>query len=304
MNKKIICLNYTFTDWMKGPFLGHIHSNEGRRKESDLSIDDYLKFLEKVGYANNVLAMAEHPTSTSDPREINSDDKDRIIKEITHIHLINQQKLYRTSVFSGLEVDFINTDGRFSLPDDILAKVDYAIISLHNILKDNHSIGGNNLSAREITHLYNSAMYNRLINVLGHPTRYLSLEKIREIDWNMIFSAAKRNNIAVEINYREPMLNLYPEQNNAGANAYMNGLEEVFNIARRIGVKFFIGFDIHNRADFIENSDNGVLQFKKCFLDRLQRIFDKLNSAGLIKEDIINSSYENFINFINLKPRT
>ena len=99
-------------------------------------------------------------------------------------------------LYYGAEVSIMSHTGKLDLPDDILNKLDYAIVSIHHpFLKPG--------SCRQNTDAYLAAMEHPGVRIIGHcdDARY-------DVDYSEILKTAMAKNIILEINNTS----LFPEQ--------------------------------------------------------------------------------------------
>lgn len=91
-------------------------------------------------------------------------------------------------ILYGVELNILDKDGAVDLSDEILANLDYAIISMH---LPTYKSG----SAEENTFAYVNAMKHPKVKIVGHP------EDVKfPIDFEALIVAAKHFGVAIEIN--------------------------------------------------------------------------------------------------------
>ncbi len=94
-------------------------------------------------------------------------------------------------IFHGTECDIL-PDGSLDYPDDVLAELDFVIISVHQKLK---------MSEKEATERIVRAMANPHVTILGHPTGRLLLSREGyPLNYAELFAAAREYNVIIEIN--------------------------------------------------------------------------------------------------------
>ncbi len=94
-------------------------------------------------------------------------------------------------VFTGSEVDILK-DGRLDFPDDVLARLDFVVASVHNVL---------NLEEEEMTARVIRAMENEYVTMLGHATGRLLLQREpSKINHDKIIDCAARTGTWIELN--------------------------------------------------------------------------------------------------------
>ncbi len=127
-------------------------------------------------------------------------------------------------ILHGVEADIL-VDGRLDYEDDVLARLDFVIGSIHSRF---------NLSGPEMTARVLAALDNPFLTVLGHPTGRLLLSRdAYAIDLEAIFAKAGALGVGIEINADPHRLDLD---------------WRVLRSARAHGVMISIGSDAHNLA--------------------------------------------------------
>ena len=124
-------------------------------------------------------------------------------------------------VFSGVEIDILK-DGTLPLSAKRLKELDVVIASVHLATK---------MSAMEMTKRVCSVMEKYPINILGHPTdRILNERPPINLNLDVVFETAKRNNVFLEIN---------------GSPSRMDLSGEHVKNARDLGCQFALSADAH-----------------------------------------------------------
>ncbi len=209
----------------------HLHSNFPIEKPSHGigadSIEDIVKNAEKLGY--QYVGISDHSPSFNL-------SKDKIKVTIgKRTNSIQQIKLKTKSirVLNGLEIDILG-DGSLSVPDEILATLDYCIAGIHSGHRGEKDI---------ITKRLISALNNPHVDIISHPTnRLLNERDSSEGDWEMIFSLAAKNHKIMEINAFPNRLDLR---------------DDLVRMAKTYGVKFIINTDAHEISQ-MDNMRFGV----------------------------------------------
>ncbi len=209
----------------------HLHSNFPIEKPSHGigadSIEDIVKNAEKLGY--QYVGISDHSPSFNL-------SKDKIKVTIgKRTNSIQQIKLKTKSirVLNGLEIDILG-DGSLSVPDEILATLDYCIAGIHSGHRGEKDI---------ITKRLISALNNPHVDIISHPTnRLLNERDSSQGDWEMIFSLAAKNHKIMEINAFPNRLDLR---------------DDLVRMAKTYGVKFIINTDAHEISQ-MDNMRFGV----------------------------------------------
>jgi DNA polymerase (family 10) len=127
-------------------------------------------------------------------------------------------------ILHGVEADIL-ADGRLDYDDEVLARLDFVIGSIHS----RFNLGGPEMTARVL-----AALDNPYLSILGHPTGRLLLSRdAYAIDLEAIFEKAGALGVAIEINADPHRLDLD---------------WRVLRSARKHGVMISIGADAHNLA--------------------------------------------------------
>ena len=124
--------------------------------------------------------------------------RERLLQQFDVVAEINE-RLAPFRILMGIEVD-INEDGTLDQDDDLLARLDVVVGSVHSKLR----------SPRDaMTKRMLAAVRNPHLDILGHCTGRLVTGKGRpesEFDAEAVFAACIENNVAVEINSRPERL--------------------------------------------------------------------------------------------------
>ena len=198
----------------------HIHSSYDLKPSHDLGINSYreiLEYADRLGY--QYVGFADHNPKITDLTE----------KEIIEIMEFRNYEINRISVksrkvkcFIGLEVDIL-PNGKIALPEKAIDYVDYLIVSIHSVFKQDIKL----MTGRVL-----KALSYPKVKILGHPTgRLLAKREGYELDWSEIFSYCSNKNIALEINSCPDRLDLPDSLVREGLN---------------FGVKFIINTDAHS----------------------------------------------------------
>ncbi len=125
----------------------------------------------------------------------------RVKEQHTAIDAINAKSGPSFRVLKGIEVDIL-ADGSLDYPDEVLARFDLVVASVHSRF---------NLMASEQTERMIRAVSNPYVDILGHPTgRLLLTRDPYPLDLFAVIDAAAENGVAVEINAHPQRLDLDP----------------------------------------------------------------------------------------------
>jgi DNA polymerase (family 10) len=112
-----------------------------------------------------------------------------------------RRALPEVTIFHGIEVD-VMADGSLDLPDDVLARLDFVVASLHSAF---------HLDEETQTRRILRAVSHPLVTILGHPTGRLLLGRPGyTFDVEAVAKAAAANGTFLEINASPTRLDLSP----------------------------------------------------------------------------------------------
>ena len=115
---------------------------------------------------------------------------EKVLKQHAEIDALNKE-MAPFQIFKGIESDIL-ADGKLDYPDDILAKFDFVVSSIHSIL---------NMDIKKATHRLITAIENPYTTILGHPTGRLLLRRAGyPINHKAIIDACAANDVVIEIN--------------------------------------------------------------------------------------------------------
>jgi DNA polymerase (family 10) len=123
---------------------------------------------------------------------------DRVLAQMAEIDALNEE-MRPFRIFKGIESDILS-DGSLDYDDDILARFDFVIASVHSNLK---------MSREKATERILRAIENPYTRILGHPTGRLLLSREGyPLDWDAVFDACVRHKVAIELNANPYRLDL------------------------------------------------------------------------------------------------
>jgi DNA polymerase (family 10) len=180
-------------------------------------------------------------------------DRKRLLKQWDEIDRLNESLAEDGRppivVLKGIEVDMLEKGG-LDLPDEILARADWVVASLHY---------GQNQPRERITARIVEAIENPHVSVIGHPTgRLINKRPAYDVDIEAVIEAAARTGTFLEINANPWRLDL--DDRHAAA-------------AKQAGVKLVISTDAHSTRG-LDVMRCGILQARR---------------AGLEAKDIVNT---------------
>jgi DNA polymerase (family 10) len=146
-------------------------------------------------------------------------------------------------IFMGTEVD-IRRDGTLDFPDDVLARLDWVIASVHS---------GFNQSREDMTARIVRAIENPHVDALAHPTgRLINKRAPYDVDLEVVFRAAARTGTVLEINS-------FPER--------LDLVDTHVRRAIELGATVVINTDAH-APDHFENIRYGIAMARRGWAER------------------------------------
>ncbi len=223
---------------------GLIH-NHSTWSDGAHSLEEMLEEAIELGFS--YLAMADHSKSSAVASGLSIEEVEAQGREIELLRQDLDSEEFQ--LLHGMEVD-IMTDGTLDYPDDVLAQLDYCVVSVHQ----NFTLSQADQTARII-----KAVENPYANILAHPTGRLILRRPEyALDLDAVIDACAATGTVIELN----------------ASPYRLDLDWRWIIqAKEKGCKFSINPDAH--------SINGY--------DVLPFGVNIARKAGLTKEDVVNT---------------
>ena len=226
---------------IKGDLHAHTNWSDGM-----FSLDEMARAAMERGYA--YLAVTDHSKGLT---VANGLDEERLHKQVDEISRLNQG-FSDFRLLAGTEVN-INKDGSLDLHDDVLARLDVVVCSIHSNL---------DLPKEEQTERILRAMENPYCAIIGHPTgRRLGKRPGYELDLERIFEAAGKHGVILEINAQPERLDL------RDAHARLAG---------KAGIPVAISTDAHSTSN-LDYMRFGVSQARRAWLSAT----DVVNTRGV-----------------------
>ncbi len=226
---------------IRGDF--HCHS---RWSDGGHPIREVAEAARRRGYA--YIAITDHSQSLGVARGLSPELVERQLQEIAALN--GEMKGF--TILSGSEVDILK-DGSLDLPDEILARLQVVVASVHSAFKQTRET----MTARVIR-----AMRNPHVTILGHPTgRLLGEREAYEIDLEQVIRAASDTGTFLEINSFPQRLDL----------------DDIHcKRAKELGATVAVGTDSHTNSQ-LETMSLGVSVARRGWLER----DDLLNTLSL-----------------------
>ncbi|AGA90182.1 DNA polymerase IV (family X) [Thioflavicoccus mobilis 8321] len=183
-------------------------------------------------------------------------DAKRLAAQIAAIDRLNERLAKRHEgrfqLLKASEIDILE-DGSLDLPDEILARLDLRVASIHHRF---------DLPEHRQTERVIRAMDNRHVNILAHPTgRLIGAREPYAIDLERVMRAALERGCFLELNAQPSRLDL---------------TDLACQQAKELGLKVAISTDAHSRAG-LERMRLGIGQARRGWLSA----DDVINSRGL-----------------------
>ena len=165
---------------LRGTFHNHSTASDGTN-----TLEEMAEAAMELGL--QYLGIADHSKASF---QANGLDEDRLLAQVSKIRELNGT-YQNFRLFAGSEVD-IHKDGTLDFADEILAQLDYCVVSVHNVF---------NLPEDEMTRRLCRAMENEHVTMLGHPTGRLLLKRDGyALDMARIIDCAAETRTIIELN--------------------------------------------------------------------------------------------------------
>lgn len=178
----------TYAD-LKGSLHNHSTYSDGVHTLKDMAI--YCK--EELGL--EYLGICDHSRTAVYARGLAIETVEAQWQEIDQLNA----ELAPFRIFKGIESDILG-DGSLDYPDEILAKFDFVVASIHANLK---------MDQEKATNRIIKAIENPYTTILGHPTGRLLLSRAGyPLDFKKVIDACAANQVVIEINANPLRLDL------------------------------------------------------------------------------------------------
>ncbi|MDX2067376.1 MAG: helix-hairpin-helix domain-containing protein [Haliscomenobacter sp.] len=149
------------------------------------TLREMAEYSKAQGY--EYLVMSDHSKSAF---YANGLQPERVLNQMAEIDVLNGE-LAPFRIFKGIESDILN-DGSLDYPEDILAKFEVIIASVHSNLR---------MDEAKATQRVIKAVENPYTRILGHPTGRLLLSRQGyPLDHPKVIDACAANGVAIELN--------------------------------------------------------------------------------------------------------
>ena len=157
------------------------------------TLTEMAEYAQSLGY--EYIVITDHSKAAFYANGLNPD---RVLAQMEEIDALNEQ-LAPFKIYKGIESDILN-DGSLDYEEDILARFDFIIASVHTNLK---------MDETKATERLLTAIKNPYTTMLGHPTGRLLLSREGyPIDHKAIIDACSEHQVAIELNANPYRLDL------------------------------------------------------------------------------------------------
>jgi DNA polymerase (family X) len=169
-------------DDLRGDLHTHTTWSDGRA-----SVEEMVETAATLGH--EYIALTDHSQSA---RIAHGLELERLERKIAEVEALRRKRGGRKPhVLMGAEVDIL-ADGKLDYPDEILARLDVVVASLHGAFRQ---------SRERMTVRLLAAIANPYVHVIGHPTtRLISSREGVEFDFERVVEAAAEAGVALEVN--------------------------------------------------------------------------------------------------------
>ena len=218
---------------LRGTFHCHTTASDGRN-----TLPEMAEAARDLGL--QYLGIADHSRSSFQAHGLSIE---QLLEQVGTIREMNKKLGPEFKLFAGVECDILK-DGTLDYPDEVLAQLDYVVISIHASFT---------MTEAEMTKRIIRAISNPYVNFLAHLTGRLLLSREGyQVDTPAILEAAAETGTVIELNANPRRLDMdwrwWP-------------------LAREKGVRCVINPDAHTAAS-IQNLYFGIGAARKGWLTR------------------------------------
>ncbi len=166
---------------LRGTFHNHTTSSDGRS-----TLAEMVEAAQDLGL--QYLGIADHSKASFQAHGLTAE---QLLAQVAEIREMNKTFDGHFKIFAGSEVDILK-DGTLDFPDEVLAQLDYCVVSVHNVF---------NLTEAEMTKRIIKAIENPYVTMLGHLTGRLLLSRDGyPVDHAAVIEAAAATGTIIELN--------------------------------------------------------------------------------------------------------
>ena len=190
-----MALDLVTLDDLKGDLHSHSTWSDGTA-----SIEAMARAAAVRGY--RYLLLTDHTKSLGMVRGLNEQKLEQQQIEIARVNEVLTAEGFNFKLLSGAEVE-IKADGSLDFADEVLAKMDIVVASLHSSLRQERA---------RITDRLLRAMHNPHVDIIAHPTgRIITAREPADLNLPRILAAARETGTVLEINSGPDRLDLKAE---------------------------------------------------------------------------------------------
>jgi DNA polymerase (family 10) len=218
---------------LRGDLHAHTTWSDGRS-----SLEEMVEAAARLGL--EYIAITDHSPSS---RIANGLDIYRLERKIEEVEALRKKRGRRgPRILMGSEVDIL-PDGSLDYPDEVLARLDIVVASMHGAFRQ---------SKDRMTGRLLDAIANPHTSVIGHPTtRLLGSREPVEFDFERVIEAAAEAGVALEVN---------------GSPSRLDINDVLARAAFEAGALLAIDSDAHSAAQ-LEQTRYGVLQARRGWVE-------------------------------------
>ncbi|MEK7790190.1 MAG: DNA polymerase/3'-5' exonuclease PolX, partial [Deltaproteobacteria bacterium] len=231
---------------LRGTFHNHTTESDGVA-----TLEQMAAKAQKMGL--EYLGISDHSKSAY---YANGLKPDRVKKQFKEIDKLNE-KINNFRILKGSEVDILG-DGSLDFPDSLLAEFDFVIASVHSKF---------NMSEKEMTKRVITALKNKYVTMIGHPTgRLIPTREPYPINLHELVIAAADYGKALELN----------------ANPHRFDIDwKICKYAKSKGVPVSINPDAHS-TEGLEDLEYGIGIARKGWLTK-ENVLNTRSTAEVMK---------------------
>jgi DNA polymerase (family 10) len=213
----------------------HMHTTWS---DGSAGIEEMVETAARLG--REYIALTDHSQSA---RIAHGLELDRLERKIEEVEALRKKRGRRKPhVLMGAEVDIL-ADGKLDYPDEVLARLDVVVASLHGSFRQ---------SKERMTGRLLDAIANPYVHIIGHPTtRLIGNREPVDFDFERIVEAAAEAGVALEVNGAPNRLDLDDIMSRAACDA---------------GALLAIDSDAHSTAQ-LEQTRYGVFQARRGWIE-------------------------------------
>lgn len=223
-------------------------------------------------------------------------------EQVAEVAKLNSESDRRIRIYTGTETSIMGSNGELTLPDDTLANLDVVIASIHPDYLRNPSGDKERIyeeTPEGLINLYQKALDNKNIDVLGHPIKGNMKRIVEELQKRLVDNGSiettlaplllkmTQNHVAFEINIKDPIVGLPVTDNSSEVSLF----EEIVRLLAKYQTPISIGIDWHllghwqNKGRIYGSlSDDEIALIETAVSDR-PKVAEKVQAAERIRQN-------------------